>query len=89
MVRSLYISADIEKDNSLTSDPVEGFWQFKTLFGIVFQGQSNSEVLYTLADMEKDMSITYNPVDIFWQSKSHFGVDFQGQSISEVTIIIG
>ena len=44
MVRSLYTLADIKKDNSLTSNSEEGFWQFKSLFGVVLQGQSNSEV---------------------------------------------
>ena len=83
---SLYTSADIEKDNSLTSHPVEGFWQFKSLFGLVFQGQSNSEV--TVADMEKDISITSDPMDRFQSVRGHFGVVFQGQSNGDVTVHI-
>ena len=84
MVRSLYTSADIEKDNSLTSHPVEGFWQFKSLFGLVFQGQSNSEV--TVAVMEKDISITSYPMDGFQSVGYYFGVIFQSQTDGEFTL---
>ena len=86
MVRSLYTSADIDKDNSLTFHPVEEFWQFKSLFGLVFQGQSNSEV--TVADMEKDISITSDPMDGFQSVGYHFGVIFQSQSNGEFTVHI-
>ena len=77
---------DIKIYFTVSFESMDGFWQFKSHFGVFFQGPSNGEVLYTLADMEKDMSITYNPVDRFWQSKSHFWVVFQGQSNSEFTI---
>ena len=42
MVRSLYTSADMEKDISITSDIVDRF--SKSNFGVVFQGKSNSEI---------------------------------------------
>ena len=44
MVRSLYTSADMEKDISITSDIVDRFSQSKSNFGVVFQGKSNSEI---------------------------------------------
>ena len=52
MVSSLYTSADMEEDISITYNPVEGFWQSKSPFWVVFQGQSIVMSLYTLADME-------------------------------------
>ena len=52
MVRSLYTSADMkkdisitfDKDISITSDAVDRFLQSKCNFWVVFQGKSNSEV---------------------------------------------
>ena len=44
MVRPLYTSADMEKDISIISDPVDGFQSVRGNFGVVFQGQSNGEV---------------------------------------------
>ena len=44
IIKSLYTSADMEKDISITFDPVDGFWQSKSHFGVVSQGKSNSEV---------------------------------------------
>ena len=44
MVRSLYTSADMEKEFSITSDVVDRFSQSKSNFGVVFQGKSNSEI---------------------------------------------
>ena len=44
MVRSLYTSADMEKDISITSDPADGFQSVWGHFGVVFQGQSSSVV---------------------------------------------
>ena len=41
MVRSLYTSADMEKEISVTSDPVDGFQSVRGHFGVVFQNQSN------------------------------------------------
>ena len=43
-VRSLYTSADIKIDFTVSFEPVDGFWQFKSHFGVLFQGQFNSEV---------------------------------------------
>ena len=37
MVRSLYTSADMKKDFSVTSDPVDGFQHVRAHFGIVFK----------------------------------------------------
>ena len=88
MVRSLYTSADMEKDISITYNPVEGFWQSKSHFGVVFQGQSIVMSLYTLADMEKDISITSDPMNGFQSVRGHFRVVFQGQSNVDVTVHI-
>ena len=44
MGRSLYISADMKKDISITSDPVDGFQSVWGHFGVVKYGQSNREV---------------------------------------------
>ena len=43
-MRSLYTSADIKIDFTVSFEPVDGFWQFKSHFGVLFQGQFNSEV---------------------------------------------
>ena len=43
-VKSLYTSADIKIDFTVSFEPVDGFWQFKSHFGVLFQGQFNSEV---------------------------------------------
>ena len=44
MMRSLYTSADMEENISITSDPVDGFQSVRNHFGVFFQGQSNSEI---------------------------------------------
>ena len=44
MVRSLYISVDMEKHISITSYPVDGFRSVGGHFGVVLIGQSNGEV---------------------------------------------
>ena len=44
IIRSLYTSADMEKDISRTSDPVDGFQSVWGHFGVVSQGQSGSVV---------------------------------------------
>ena len=43
-VRLLNTSVDIKIDFTVSFEPVDGFWQFKTHFVVVFQGQSNGEV---------------------------------------------
>ena len=82
MVRSLYTSADMEKEISVTSDPVDGFQSVRGHFGVVFKTNPMDRSLYTSADMEKDISITSDPVDRFQSVWGHFGVVFQGQSSS-------
>ena len=42
IIRSLYTSADMEKDISITSDLVDRFQSDWGHFGVVFQGQSSS-----------------------------------------------
>ena len=44
MVRSLYTSADMEENLSITFEPVDRFKHMRGHFGVVFQGQSNGEV---------------------------------------------
>ena len=44
MDRSLYTSADMEKDISITSDPVDRFQNVRGNFGVDSQGQSSSVV---------------------------------------------
>ena len=44
MVRSLYTSADMEKELSVTFDLVDRFKHMRGHFGLVFQGKSNDEV---------------------------------------------
>ena len=43
-VKFLYASADIKIYFTVSFKPVDGFWQFKRYFGVLFQGQFNSEV---------------------------------------------
>ena len=81
MVRSLYTSADMEKDISITSDPVD-FDKLRVIFGYFFTANPMVRSLYTSADMEKHISITYDPMDRFQSVKGHFGVVFQNQSNS-------
>ena len=70
-------------------DPVDGFWQVKSHFWVLFQGQSKDEVrqlwLYKSADTKIDFTVSFESVDGFWQFKSHFGV-FQYNG--EVTVHI-
>ena len=62
MVRSLYTSADIEEDLSITLEPMDRFKHMRGPFRVVFQGQSNGTMvqskLYTSADMQEDLSIS-------------------------------
>ena len=44
MVRSVYLSADMEEDLPITWQPVEGFQHMRGQFGEVFHAQSNGEV---------------------------------------------
>ena len=44
MVRSLYTSADLKEDLSITLEPMDRFKHMMGPFGVVFQGQSNGEV---------------------------------------------
>ena len=44
MVRSLYTSADMEEDLSITLEPMDRFKHMRGPFGVVFQGKSNGEV---------------------------------------------
>ena len=44
MVRSLYTSADMEEDLSITLEPMDRFQHMRGPFEVVFQGQSNGEV---------------------------------------------
>ena len=52
MVRSMYKSADMEEDLSVTLQPVEGFQQMRGQFGIVFHSQTIGKVTDKSADME-------------------------------------
>ena len=54
MVRSLYTSAEMEKDISITSDIVDRF--SKSNFGVVFQGKSNSEIQQVSSQSRKSQS---------------------------------
>ena len=44
MVRSLYTSADMEEDLSVTLEQMDRFKHMRGPFGVVFQGQSNGDV---------------------------------------------
>ena len=44
MVRSLYTSADMEEEITITLQPVDGFQHMSGQSGVVFQAQSNGEV---------------------------------------------
>ena len=44
MVRSLYKSADLKIESSVTFDLVDGFKHMKSHFGVIFQGKFNAEV---------------------------------------------
>ena len=43
-VISLYKSADMEEDLSITLEPMGGMWHMRGHFGVVFHAQSNGEV---------------------------------------------
>ena len=53
MVRSLYISVDMEKHISITSYPVDGFRSVGGHFGVVLIGQSNGEVIVHISWLGK------------------------------------
>ena len=40
----LYKSADLYIDFTISLDPVDGFWQLKSHFGVIFDGQPNYKV---------------------------------------------
>ena len=44
MVRSLYKSADMEEDLSITLEPMGRLWHMRSDFVVVFYDQSNGEV---------------------------------------------
>ena len=44
MVRSLYKSADLKKESSVTFDLVDGFKHMKSYVGVIFPGEFNAEV---------------------------------------------
>ena len=44
MIRSLYTSADMEEDLTITLQPVNGFQHMRGQLGVVFLSQSNGEV---------------------------------------------
>ena len=44
IVGSLYTSADMEEDLSITLQPVDGFQHMRGHFGVVFHAQSIDEV---------------------------------------------
>ena len=44
MVRSMYTSADMEEDLSITLEPMDRFKHMRGPLGVVYQGQSNGEV---------------------------------------------
>ena len=44
MVRSLYKSADLKIESSVTFDLVDGVKQMRSHFGVIFQGKFNAEV---------------------------------------------
>ena len=48
-MRSLYKSTDMEKDISITSDQMDRFQSVRGDFGVVFQGQSNGEVIVDIS----------------------------------------
>ena len=44
MVRSVFKSADMEEDLSITLEPMDRFWLMRGHFGVVFYAQSKFEV---------------------------------------------
>ena len=44
IVRSLYKSADMEEDLSISLEPIGGLWYMRGHFGVDFHAQSNDEV---------------------------------------------
>ena len=49
MVRSVYKSADMEEDLSITLEPMGGLWHMRGHFGVVFHAQSNVEVMVQIS----------------------------------------
>ena len=90
IIRSLYTSADMEKDISITSNLLNRFQCIRGHFKVVFLSQSNGKVTVhnRSADLYIDFTISLDPVDGFWQLKSHFGVIFDGQPNYKVTVHI-
>ena len=65
MVRSLYTSADLKEDLSITLEPMDRFKHMRGPFGVFFKADPMVRSLYTSADMEEDLSITLEPIDRF------------------------
>ena len=59
MVRSLYTSADMEENLSITFEPVDRFKHMRGHFGVVFKANPMVRSLYTSAHMEEDTHITF------------------------------
>ena len=88
MMRSLYKSADMEEDLSITWEPMDGFRHMRALFGVVFMPNPMMMSLYKSADMEEDLPITWEPMNRFRHMRARFGVVFHAQSNGEVTVQI-
>ena len=85
-MKSLYTSADLKIDFTISLNQGMDFGNLKVILGYFFRGNQMVTLLYTSADLEIDFTVSFEPVDGFWQFKSHFGVLFQGQFNSEVTV---
>ena len=57
-MRSLYKSADMEEDLSITLEPNGEFFHMSGHFGVVFHGQSNGEVQVKTKDKAKAKIVT-------------------------------
>ena len=69
-------SADKKIDFTVSFEPVDGFWQFKSHFLVVFQGQLNGEVIIHIQLTWKKKSPYSDSVDGYLQCKSHFVLVF-------------
>ena len=88
MVRSMYTSADMEEDLSITLEPMDRFKHMRGPFGVFFKADPMVRSLYTSADMEEDLSITLELMDGLRHMGGQFGVVFHAQSNGEVTVQI-
>ena len=73
MMRSLFKSADMEEDLSITLVPMVGFRHLRGLFGVVFHLNPMVRSLYKSADTKQDLSLTLEPM-IFRHMRGHFGL---------------